>query len=413
MLAATMIHKTRRATQYFASRYRADRCPEIAAALVYMTLFALVPLLTVLFAIGSAVPTAINFQGQIEQFLVANLVPESSEEVVAYITRFSEQAKNLTGFGIAILAVTAVLMLKNVERAFNNIWRTRENRGTIASFLLYWAVLSLAPVILGLGLGVQAYLYAAANAIAGVDPLGVSTGLLSLLPFTLSALGLSALYITVPNCAVPARHALIGGAAAALAFSVARTLFTAIMANSSYTLVYGAFAAVPVFLLWLYITWNIVLLGAILVHSLSAYQSSEQASRPMLLKALDVLYVLWQAQKTGKPVGELKLMRNRGTIIGGLDSESWRVIRDHLLSAKLIDQNHRGEYLLTRALGDVTLEQVKALINAELQVPEAPQRAMDWQREATRLLNQQRLDQKQLLSVPLEQLFTHNNEDPA
>ena len=187
-----------------------------------MSLFALVPLLTVIYAIGSAVPTSANLQTQLQELLVNNLLPEASEEVANYLTSFSKQAKSLTGVGIAILAGTAVLMLRNVERAFNNIWRNRENRGAVSSFLLYWAVLSLAPLLMGLGIGVQAYLYAAANAIAGIDVLGVSSALLSLLPFVLSVFGLTALYMAVPNCAVPFRHALAGGFFAATAFAIAK-----------------------------------------------------------------------------------------------------------------------------------------------------------------------------------------------
>ena len=124
---------------YLLRRYQEDRCSEIAAALVYMSLFALVPLLTVVYAIGSAVPTATDLQAQLQSFLVDNLLPEASQEVANYLSSFSQQAKSLTGVGIAILAATAVLMLRNVERAFNNIWRNRKNRGAVSSLLLYYS----------------------------------------------------------------------------------------------------------------------------------------------------------------------------------------------------------------------------------------------------------------------------------
>ena len=405
MLDHPMIQKLWFRAQYLLLRYRDDRCSEIAAALVYMSLFALVPLLTVVYAIGSAVPTAANLEHQLQAFLVDNLLPEASQEVAGYLSSFSEQAKNLTGAGIGILAITAVLMLRNVERAFNNIWRNRENRGPVSSFLLYWAVLSLAPMLIGLGIGVQAYLYAAANAIAGIDILGISVALLSLLPFALSVLGLTALYMAVPNCSVPFRHALMGGLFAAIAFAVAKTTFTAVMANSSYALVYGAFAAVPVFLLWLYITWTIVLLGAILVHSQSAYQSIEQAARPRLLKALDILFMLWRAQQAGDPVGELEILRNRDVAPGGVDNESWRTIRDALVGAKMISQNMRGEYLLCQDLDQISLHNVKALIDGEREIPAAGPTALDWQRQAHALLASHRESQQAQLDLSLKALF--------
>jgi membrane protein len=309
--------------------------------------------------------------------------------------------------GVLILTVTAVLMLHNVERAFNNIWRNRANRGAVSSFLLYWAVLSLAPVMLGLGLGIQAYLYAVANALAGLDSLGISTLVLSLLPFTLSVLGLTALYMTVPNCAVRLQHALVGGLVAAIAFSLARATFTTVIANSSYTLVYGAFAAVPVFLLWLYIIWSIILVGAILVHSLSDYQNAAQANRPTLLKALDVLYLMWCAQRQGTPVSEAALLRDRDVVIGGLDGESWRFIRDQLIDARLIAQNTDGNFLLSRDLNRVTVDDLKKLINSERPVADTPGKVLAWQQMAQQLLQQQRSAQQQQLGVTLTELFNH------
>lgn len=405
-----IIQNSIRWTQYLLGRYRDDRCSEIAAALVYMSLFALVPLLTVIYAIGSAVPTATNLEQQLEQFLVSNLLPDASQEVAGYLASFSEQAKNLTGAGIAILLVTAVLMLRNVEKAFNTIWRIRENRGPVASFLLYWAVLSLAPMLIGLGVGAQAWVYAAANAVSGFDALGIGALLLSTLPFMLSVLGLSALYMAVPNCDVPFKHALLGGLFAAIAFGLARTAFTAVIARSSYALVYGAFAAVPVFLLWLYITWTIVLLGAVLVHSQSAFQTGAQAARPLLLKALDVLYLLWRAQRTGNSLGELDILRERTVISEGLDGESWRIIRDRLVSLQWVAQDSHGRYLLSRDLTTVSLNQLRAAVTDERPLPEPLQTATGWQSEVILLLAEQRRSQSQALAITLDQLFKEGNE---
>ena len=126
---ADIIPNTLRRAQYLLGRFKKDRCSEIAAALTYMSLFALVPLLTVLYAVGSAIPAFSGFEQQMQELLLSNLVPDTSNEVVDYINQFSQQAKNLTGVGIGILAVTAVLMLRNVERAFNNIYHLTEQTG--------------------------------------------------------------------------------------------------------------------------------------------------------------------------------------------------------------------------------------------------------------------------------------------
>ena len=399
--------------RYLLQRYQDDRCSEIAAALVYMSLFALVPLLTLVYSISTAIPTATDIQAQLQQFLVDNLLPEASQDVANYLASFSEQAKNLTGVGIAILATTAVLMLRNVERAFNNIWRNRENRNVVSSVLLYWAVLSLAPILIGLGIGIKAYLFAAAHAVEGIDVLGVSSALLSLLPFVLGILGVTALYMAVPNCAVPFRHAIFGGLFVAVTFTAAKALFTAAIANSSYALIYGAFAAVPIFLLWLYITWTIILLGAIVVHSQASYQTAAQAQRPVLLKALDVLYLLWRAQLKGYTLGELKILSDRDVIGDGLDSDSWRHIRDSLMAANLITQTLQGHYILSRDLHHVRLIEIKALINQELEVPVTLAVCKPWQIRANALLSEQRQVQSEVLSISLQELFSTAEGDSA
>lgn len=399
--------------RYVLQRYQDDRCSEIAAALVYMSLFALVPLLTLVYSISTAIPTATDLQAQLQQFLVDNLLPEASQDVANYLTSFSEQAKNLTGVGIAILATTAVLMLRNVERAFNNIWRNRENRNVVSSVLLYWAVLSLAPILIGLGIGIKAYLFAAAHAVEGIDVLGVSSALLSLLPFGLGILGVTALYMAVPNCAVPFRHAIFGGLFVAITFTAAKALFTAAIANSSYALIYGAFAAVPIFLLWLYITWTIILVGAIVVHSQASYQTAAQAQRPVLLKALDVLYLLWRAQLKGCTLGELQILSDRDVTGDGLDSDSWRHIRDSLIAANLITQTLQGHYILSRDLHHVRIAEIKALINQELKVPVTSAVCKPWQIRANALLSEQRQVQSDILSVSLQELFSTSEGDSA
>jgi len=151
--------------------------------------------------------------------------------------------------------------------------------------------------------------------------------------------------------------------------------------------------------------WGIILVGAILVHSLSDYQNAEQANRPTLLKALDVLYVLWQAQQKGAPVSEVALLRDGEVIVGRLDGESWRLIRDQLMDARIITQNSNGYYLLSKDLNAVTFDQLKKIINAELPIATQPVVELEWQKTAQRLLQQQRAQQQQLLAMPLTELF--------
>ncbi|MBT4523280.1 MAG: YihY family inner membrane protein [Halieaceae bacterium] len=391
---------------YLFSRFRTDRCSENAAALTYMSLFALVPLLTVMYTMASAVPAFGGLEDKMQAFLFENLMPDSNSEIQSYLSDFSRQAKNLTGFGIGVLVITAILMLRNIERAFNMIWRARENRSPVASFLLYWAVLSLAPLTIGLALGISTYLQSFAIMFEDFDLIGAGSLMLKASPLLLSMAGFTLIYVAVPNCRVPFRHAAIGGFTTAIAFNIARSLFTKLVVGSSYTFIYGAFAAVPLFLLWIYLSWNIVLMGGVLVHSLSAYQSREQASRPTLLKALDVLYLFHQKQKSGATVREIELINGSYETIKNLDSETWRELRDTLLEHKLISLDERGHYLLSRDLHNITFWQLKEWVNAELPLDAvAVANPLNWQDEAYQMLRGQRSQQRQILSITLAELF--------
>lgn len=396
-----------RRAAYLVSRFGADRCSENAAALTYMSLFALVPLLTVLYTVASAVPAFQGVETQMQDFLFEHLMPDSSLEIQEYLDDFSRQAKNLTGPGIIFLLVTSVLMLHNIEKAFNMIWRARKSRSAVSSFVLYWAVLTLAPITIGLALGISTYLSSFASVLDDFDVIGAKAFLLKSIPVLLSTAGFSLLYAAVPNCRVPFKHALIGGFSAALAFHIARSIFTDLMVGSSFTFIYGAFAVVPLFLLWIYVSWIIVLVGGILVHSLSAYQSSEQANRPRVLKALDVLYLFWHKQKSGKTVREIELLNNRHTVIRGLDSETWRELRDVFVKKKVISQNDKGHYLLSRDLHTIKFWQLKEWVNDEHPLDQKDITAhMDWQGDAYRLLRNQRTDQRNILDTNLVELFS-------
>ncbi|MCB1844965.1 MAG: YihY family inner membrane protein [Halioglobus sp.] len=392
---------------YVASRYSVDRCSENAAALTYMSLFALVPLLTVLYTMASAIPAFQGAESQMQAFLFTHLVPESSSEIEQYLSDFSQQAKNLTGPGIAFVLITAVLMLRNIEKAFNLIWRARENRNPVASFLLYWAVLTLAPITIGLALGLGTYVETVSHTLERYDFVGARSILLQFAPLALSTAGFSLVYVAVPNCQVPFRHALVGGLLAALVFDIGRGVFTDLMVRSSISSIYGAFAAVPLFMFWIYLSWNIVLMGGILVHSLSAYQDSTQASRPNVLKALDVLYLFWQKQAQGLPVSEKDLLRGRHAVVSGLDSDTWSELRDIFLAHRLITQNDRGQYLLSRDLHGVQFVQLKAWVNDERPLDRADLAGdLDWQARAYNLLQSERANQRDILNINLAELFS-------
>ncbi len=394
--------------RYLINRFIEDRLNANAAALTFVSLFAFVPLLTVTLSIASALPVAGDIEAKLSDFLLQFLLPESSAQVVQYLSTFIDQARSLTVFGLSILLVTAVLMLRNIEKALNDIWRNRANRRPLQSFLLYWAVLSLGPAAIGLGLGVRAYLFAATNDWGGIELFGLGSILVGLLPFSISTIGLTALYAVVPNCQVPFRHALIGGVFAAGTFTLARMVFTAVMAESSYALVYGAFAAVPLFLLWIYVTWIIVLAGAVLAHSISAFQTTEQAQTPPLMKALDILYLFWRAQQQGRGIAELEIIRPNEVLKDGIDADSWRSIRDVLIKAQWLKRLDRGHYLLSRDLHEVTLAMLADMMRGEPDYHLNLQH-LGWQKDAYNLLRAMMDREATTLNRSLAALF-HEGE---
>ncbi|WP_439108179.1 YihY family inner membrane protein [Congregibacter sp.] len=396
-------YKLQRRARYLAARYKTDRCRDTAAALTYMSLFALVPLLTVFYTMASAVPAFQGLESSIQELLFDNLVPETSAGIEEYVSDFSRQAKNLTGFGIAFLIATAVLMLRNIEQAFNLIWRTRGNRGPVSSFLLYWAILSLAPVTIGLGLGVSTFLASFAGRLEEWDIIGIGALFLRMLPYFLQIVGFTLVYAAVPNCRVPVKHAVVGGIIAATSFNIARALFTKLVAGSSITFIYGAFAAVPLFLLWIYISWMIVLISAIVVHSLSAYQSEAQSRRPLVLKALEVLETLYRRQAEGLPLRELDLLKDRHLAV---DAESWQKLRDCLLKYRVIAQNERGHYLLARDLHSVALWQLQQWLDVEGEISMETHDSMPaWEQQTITLLKEQQQGVREHLNMPLATLF--------
>jgi len=392
--------------RYVVQRFGDDQCMRSAAALTYMSLFALVPLMTVSFAVVSAVPAFSGVGEQVQAFLFENLVPSTGAEVESYLSDFSAQTRNLTGVGIGFLVVTAVLMLRNIEAAFNIIWRTRKNRSPIASFLLYWAVLSLGPVFIGLALGISTYLTSAALFIEDFDIIGIGATLLKSAPYLLSAAAFTLIYAAVPNCPVPVKHAVLGGLLTALVFNSARSLFTKLVVGSSYTVIYGAFAAFPLFLLWIYVSWNIVLGGGIVVHSLSSFQSKEASKRPRVMKALAVLHLFWQRQQAGLSLSEINLLKLASPDTRGLDSETWSHLRDVFLRHNLIKIDEGGRYLLSRDLHDVKFWQLKEWVNGEIALEDLSVEEDDgWQRNSMELLQEQRQQQRKLLHMGLAEIF--------
>ncbi|HYQ37639.1 MAG TPA: YihY family inner membrane protein [Pseudomonas sp.] len=332
-------------------RFFDDRGPQSAAALTYTTLFAVVPMMTVTFVMLAAVPAFRDLNEPIQAFIFRNFVPSSGAQVQHYLRGFSSQARELTWLGVGVLVATALLTLSSVEGAFNHIWRVRRPRRGMSSFLLYWAILSLGPLLLGAGFAVSTYI-ASLHLLSGPHALPGASTLLGLLPLLTGIAAFTLLYAAVPNTRVPLRHALLGGCFSALLFETAKALFSLYVSLfPAYQLIYGAFAAVPLFLLWVYLGWLIVLFGAELVCHLGEPGCWSGAVRPPLLNLLGLLAQLFARQQSGRALSRAGLARHGWA----LSEEEWLALIEFLERERLVSATRNGDWVLCRDLSQLSL----------------------------------------------------------
>ncbi|MCK6426737.1 MAG: YihY family inner membrane protein [Burkholderiaceae bacterium] len=254
-------------------RFREDRLGVIAGSLTFTTTIALVPLATVTFAVFTAFPIFATFRKALELYLLQNLVPEAiARPVLQQLTLFALKANRVGAVGLVLLGFTAIALLLTIDRALNGIWRVRDPRPLAQRVLVYWAIATLGPLLLGVSLSLTSYALSASRGFVEALPGGVSL-LLDLGEFVLLALGMAALFRFVPNTQVRWGHALAGGVFVALGFDLAKRLLAWYLGLvPSYTTIYGAFATVPILLVWIYLVWVTVLLGAVV----AAYAPSLQ-----------------------------------------------------------------------------------------------------------------------------------------
>lgn len=260
-------------------RFTRDRCSRVAGALAFTTVLALVPLTAVGFAVLSAFPVFERWMTAINDFVYGNFVPAAGDVVSRYLQQFAANAARLTVWGLAFVFVTAVMLIGTIEKAFNDIWHVRRQRKLGRRITAYWAVLTLGPVLLGMSLTLTSYLGSLApfqQAAAGE----VRAALLRAVPVLFEFAAFVLVYTVVPNCAVRLRHAVLGAVVATLLFEFAKRGFGGFVTSfSTYRAIYGAVAALPVFLIWIYLSWVITLLGAQVAAALPHWRATARAPR--------------------------------------------------------------------------------------------------------------------------------------
>lgn len=351
-------HNLLRFARFIAVRFSEDRCLQIAASLTFTTLLSLVPLVTIALTLFSAFPVFEDFSIQIKTYLLNNLMPDAASKVITkYMHQFTESAMRLTAVGILFLGATAMMMLVTIEHAFNTIWGVSKRRPLVKRLVVYWAVLTLAPLLVGASLSLTSWLVGLSMGYAKHIPV-FGVGALKILPVFLTTLAFALLFRLVPNRHVPRMHALIGAIVSAIAFELMNHLFSYyIKSFATYKLVYGAFASVPVFLLWVYLCWLTILLGAVIAASLSYWRAStahQLSPVRQLLGALRVLKIMEAGLQQGKVSNFPELSKSLhlgydvldeilekladANMVRNTEGKSWLLIRDtgHIRAAELL-----------------------------------------------------------------------------
>ena len=249
-----------------AKRFRSDRLTRHAAALSFSSLLALAPMVAIAFSMLSLFSSFEQLGSAFEEFIYSFLIPAAGEELKQYIEQFAGQAGKLTIIGLVFFLLTALLLLFSIEESFNDIWRIKKGRSMTARITVYWALVSLGPLLMGASLTISTYVLSlTVSSGAGFASQVESLGAI-LLPFLFEMLAFLLLYLVMPNVRVSLIHALCGAFVASLLFELTKRGFALYIVNfGNYEVVYGALSTLPIFLIWIYLSWVVALVGAELV----------------------------------------------------------------------------------------------------------------------------------------------------
>ncbi len=408
------LQKLLRFMRFVLERARRDHLINNSASLTYTTLLSLVPLMAVGLSVLSAFPVFDKVQVEIQEYVIQNFVPAAGDAIQVYLQQFTSNVSRLTGIGIGFLVLTALMLMSRIDESMNAIWNVRRRRKPLTGFLVYWAVLTLGPLMVGIGLIVSSYvtsLLVLGDAAAG---LGLKQKMLRILPFLLETGAFSLLYLVVPNRTILYRHALTGAVVAALMFELAKKGFAYYVVQfPTYTTLYGAMAAIPLFLIWVYASWVMVLIGAEVARCLAIYR--DQASclterGHAFMVAYRVMGLLWQQQQQGKSLSSEVMLADMAHV----SEEVLEEVLDRLSEREVIMQTHDGSWVLARDISDMTLYDLYEAMAVTL--PGKEHRWADlhhWDDELFRVLDTVRGKLNDVMNVPLKQLYSRTTEQGA
>ncbi|HZH43882.1 MAG TPA: YihY family inner membrane protein [Lysobacter sp.] len=357
--------------RFFLQRLGEDNVFQAAGALAYTTVFAVVPLSMVVFGVLSAFPVFGEWSEALSNYIFSNFVPSAARSVEGYLRQFSANAGQLTAAGVVALLASLLITLYGVEAAFNQIWRVKKARPKLTRFLVYWTVLTLGALMASASLAVSARFFA--MAIFQTEPGRWVEGLmLRLAPLVIELVAFTAIYRVVPHRTIKWRHALAGALLASLLFEAIKWGLGWYLANfGSYSKIYGALAIAPIFLLWIYLSWIAVLLGASLASALSAFRYQPASMRlPEGYEFYGLLRLLMrfqQGRRTGKGLHVEDIQRQEPMLTDGLVQQ----LLAQLCEVNVVRRTEEGEWVLSRDLDDLTLAELYEACQLRIPVAEA------------------------------------------
>jgi len=261
-------------------RFITDHCPHVAAALTFTSLLAVVPLLAISVTIIKQIPAAQEFLTVGQEYLFQIFALNYSNEIKSHLLDFVTKTQKLTSVGIVFVIITALLTLDTIEKTLNRIWQVKKSRNILMRFTVYFIILTFGPVLVGISLSVTTYLSTLAIFSDTISIANEQFDYLTLLPLITTTFAFTLLYKIVPNTKVPFNLALLGGFVAAILFEISKRGFAYFITSfSTYQIIYGALAAIPLTLIWFYVSWLVVLIGAEVTASGADYLKLKNESK--------------------------------------------------------------------------------------------------------------------------------------
>ncbi|UHQ24334.1 YihY family inner membrane protein [Lysobacter sp. 5GHs7-4] len=385
--------------RFLARRFLDDNLFQAAGALSYTTVFALVPLSMVVFGVLSAFPVFGEWSDRLSDYVFSNFVPSAARSVEASLKQFSANIGQLTAAGVIALVVSLLITLNGVESTFNRIWRVKAARPQVGRFLVYWTVLTLGALMAAASLAVSAKFFSM-EVFATQPGRLLERVMLQLAPVAIEWLAFAAIYRVVPHRTIHWRHAFAGALLAATLFELVKWGIGLYLGSfGSYSKIYGAFAAVPIFLLWIYLSWIAVLLGASLASSISAFRYQPVSMRlPLGFEMYGLLRLLArfnEARAEGRGLHSDEIQQLEPMLTDTLVQQ----MLSQLCQINVVARAETGEWLLSRDLDELSMGELYEACGLRIPIAEArlPCRDDSLGRSAVAAMDELRVPLRELL----------------